>query len=881
MLGETSFLAFCSALSSSMSLVGRGFKGVSARNIGRELILRQLLCRYYSNAAFASPTLSKMAKLAKASFVLQLHDKLPEQRNIFSRVRALSPTAYSFVATLLASVMPFPVAISGCNTSMGERACDKGWPSLGILHCGKERVEHGAHVTAQINGLDSQLWHACAGALVHLPQVGAKVIYFPQGHAEHAALPPEFPHTLSIACTVLCRVLSVNFLADGDTDEVYARIRLQPDPSIDLTDDASPSPPLSEKTASFAKTLTQSDANNGGGFSVPRYCAETIFPRLDYSEDPPVQIVLAKDVHGAVWRFRHIYRGTPRRHLLTTGWSSFVNQKKLVAGDAIVFLRSASGELCVGVRRSAKGGTGGGGGGAGMAIDSSPRHISHMSSQQASRWEPKSLESPYDFFGICRDGSMRASRTSSDNMTNFARNRARVTASAVLEAATLAASNEPFEVVYYPRATISEFCVKASVVKASLQQNWAPGMRFKMAVETEDASRISWFMGTIAKVQEADSLRWPNSPWKMLQVTWDEPDLLQGITRVSPWQVELVSSMQLPPFSLPKKKMRLLQPPEFQHDGQGMMGFPMAAFSSNMLGPISPWQLGFVADNVSVGMQGARQDRSYGLAMSDFRPSNIKPFRFWENFDNLKEPTTTNSGQVSTELSMSNFVSQGSSSTLSTLLTVGSSNSELTLSSNGPSWNKDVISKSKVTPFLLFGKAIDTSQSLRSPPAQISDGSSSDCQGRETLFAGNQSEGLERKGSFISSQASLVRQEEACDPMLNEIVTLKWFNEPTNSVDTGNVMNVPDNSFNHCKVFRESDDVGRTVDLSMFDSYEELYEKLSLLFGIHKPEILGRLVCLDSMGSSAPIGEEPYRNFTKKAKRLKILSESSSESFTR
>ena len=93
----------------------------------------------------------------------------------------------------------------------------------------------------------------------------------------------------------------------------------------------------------------------GGGFSVPRYCAETIFPRLDYTAEPPVQTVVAKDVHGETWRFRHIYRGTPRRHLLTTGWSSFVNQKKLVAGDSVVFLRAENGDLCVGIRRAKKG----------------------------------------------------------------------------------------------------------------------------------------------------------------------------------------------------------------------------------------------------------------------------------------------------------------------------------------------------------------------------------------------------------------------------------------------------------------------------------------------------------------------------------------------
>jgi len=31
--------------------------------------------------------------------------------------------------------------------------------------------------------------------------------------------------------------------------------------------------------------------------------------------------------------------GQPRRHLLTTGWSTFVTSKKLIAGDAFVYLR--------------------------------------------------------------------------------------------------------------------------------------------------------------------------------------------------------------------------------------------------------------------------------------------------------------------------------------------------------------------------------------------------------------------------------------------------------------------------------------------------------------------------------------------------------------
>ena len=34
-----------------------------------------------------------------------------------------------------------------------------------------------------------------------------------------------------------------------------------------------------------------------------------------------------------------VFLGQPRRHLLTTGWSGFVNKKKLVSGDAVLFLR--------------------------------------------------------------------------------------------------------------------------------------------------------------------------------------------------------------------------------------------------------------------------------------------------------------------------------------------------------------------------------------------------------------------------------------------------------------------------------------------------------------------------------------------------------------
>ncbi|KAI3776704.1 hypothetical protein L1987_46492 [Smallanthus sonchifolius] len=376
--------------------------------------------------------------------------------------------------------------------------------------------------------LDSQLWHACAGGMVQMPELNSKVFYFPQGHAEHAGN-VNFGDSLLIPPCVLCRVSSVSFMADPDTDEVYAKIGLIPlinENGFDCNDDGGLGFDQNkngnqENPTCFAKTLTQSDANNGGGFSVPRYCAETIFPRLDYTADPPLQNIVAKDVHGQIWQFRHIYRGTPRRHLLTTGWSTFVNKKKLVAGDSIVFLRADNGDLCVGIRRSKRG-------------------ISNR------------------FCGFIKEDE--------NNNKLFKNHGGRFGVESVIEAANLAANGQPFEVFYHPRASTPEFCVKASTVMAAMRIQWCLGMRFKMAFETDDSSRISWFMGTISSVHPTDHTHWPNSPWRLLQVSWDEPDLLQNVKRVSPWLVEMVPNMpavHLSPFSPPRKKLRLPQPPDF------------------------------------------------------------------------------------------------------------------------------------------------------------------------------------------------------------------------------------------------------------------------------------------------------------------------------
>lgn len=674
--------------------------------------------------------------------------------------------------------------------------------------------------------LDAQLWHACAGGMVQMPSVNSKVYYFPQGHAEHAQSPVDFGTSLRIPPMVLGRVLSVKFMADSVTDEVFAKIHLIPmrsnDPDYNEDDElvlGSNGSDLQEKLASFAKTLTQSDANNGGGFSVPRYCAETIFPRLDYSADPPVQTVLAKDVHGKVWKFRHIYRGTPRRHLLTTGWSNFVNEKKLVAGDSIVFLRTENGDLCVGIRR-AKRGIGGG-------------------PEMSAGWNQPTGNCMYGGFSVFlredekfNRGNGNGGRISSGSSM---RGRAKVRADSVIEAATSAARGQPFEVIYYPRASTPEFCVKASAVRAAMRIQWCSGMRFKMAFETEDSSRISWFMGTISAVHVADLMKWPGSPWRLLQVSWDEPDLLQNVKRVSPWLVELVSNIPSihlsPPFSPPRKKTRIPQHPEFSLDVQ----LPSSPFPENTLIPSSSPLCCLPDNTTAVGIQGPRHSQ-YGANLPELRFGKLQSGLFHTGFHRLAP-----SHRISTGLIVPNSTIHED---VSCLLTIGN-----------PSQNvrKDCSNEcdARTPKFILFGKPIHTEKQLSRSPNDSSNMNS------------------DKMTNLSNGSGSSIHQNGIGDYNSSSEGLLPWYRDQT--------LNELGSEFGRCKLFLESEDVGLTLDLSSFGSYEELYKRLANMFGIKKSELNCRILYRDFAGVVKHTGDEPFAEFMKAARRLTIFMDSSSD----
>ncbi|KAK4276518.1 hypothetical protein QN277_014659 [Acacia crassicarpa] len=342
--------------------------------------------------------------------------------------------------------------------------------------------------------INSELWHACAGPLVSLPQLGSLVYYFPQGHSEQVAASTrrtatsQIPNYPNLQSQLLCQVQNVGLHADKDTDEIYAQMSLQP---LNSEKDVFPisdfgMKPSKHPSEYFCKTLTASDTSTHGGFSVPRRAAEKLFPPLDYTIQPPTQELVVRDLHDNTWTFRHIYRGQPKRHLLTTGWSLFVGSKRLKAGDAVLFIRDEKSQLLVGVRRANR--------------------------QQT---------------------TLPSSVLSADSMHI-----------GVLAAAAHAAANQsPFTIFYNPRACPSEFVIPlVKYRKAVYGTQLSVGMRFGMMFETEESGKRR-YMGTIVGVSDLDPLRWPGSKWRNIQVEWDEPGCGHKQNRVSAWEIETPESL--------------------------------------------------------------------------------------------------------------------------------------------------------------------------------------------------------------------------------------------------------------------------------------------------------------------------------------------------
>lgn len=110
----------------------------------------------------------------------------------------------------------------------------------------------------------------------------------------------------------------------------------------------------------FEKPLTPSDVGKLNRLVIPKQHAEKYFPLNGGGADSGEKGLLLgfEDEVGKSWRFRYSYWNSSQSYVLTKGWSRFVKEKRLDAGDIVLFARHPKevGRLFIGWRRRSGGG---------------------------------------------------------------------------------------------------------------------------------------------------------------------------------------------------------------------------------------------------------------------------------------------------------------------------------------------------------------------------------------------------------------------------------------------------------------------------------------------------------------------------------------------
>ncbi|XP_052187357.1 auxin response factor 4-like [Diospyros lotus] len=703
-----------------------------------------------------------------------------------------------------------------------------------------------------------ELWHACAGPLTTLPKKGNVVVYFPQGHLEQFAISSPFlargAVNFELQSHIFCRVMDVQLLANKENDEVYTQLTLLPLPELEvlnleskgygelvLDEEGGVTP--SKTPQMFCKTLTASDTSIHGGFSVPRRAAEDCFPPLDYKQQRPSQELLAKDLHGVEWRFRHIYRGQPRRHLLTTGWSTFVSQKNLVSGDAVLFLRGEGGELRLGIRRAVR-----------------PRNSL-----------PHSVLSNQNYQYIL---SLVANSVS---------------------------NKRSFHVFCSPRVSNADFVIPYQRFIRSITNQIPMGTRFRMKFDVDD-SPDKRCTGVVTGISDLDSYRWPNSKWRCLMVRWDDI-VSEHQERVSPWEIDPSVSLQplsIQPFPRLKRLRTVLQatPPDNHNTGKGgPLDFGESVRSSKVLqgqenaSSLSPlYGCDKVKRLLNFGMQSVAHQTlvSNGTGKANF-----------SDFMNSKQPTPCKGFVESSQFPK---VLQGQEICSLRSLTGKTDFNLGACGSPDPGCNIfDICQRPKPTFYPLALKGV---RKICSPYNDI-------CKaGQEPLILSQitnfSGENVAFSGSSIRSG---VPQDEVGTPNLHNKPLHGMIGAPRSPMENFKTRkdDASSNTMAGCKLFgfsltyetpnsqiynkrscikahKQGSLVGRAVDLSRLNGYDDLLIELERLFSmeglLRDPDKGWRIVYTDRENDMVVVGDDPWHEFCNVVSKIHIHTQEEVEKMT-
>ncbi|CAH8322803.1 unnamed protein product [Eruca vesicaria subsp. sativa] len=94
-----------------------------------------------------------------------------------------------------------------------------------------------------------------------------------------------------------------------------------------------------EREHMFDKVVTPSDVGKLNRLVIPKQHAERYFPLDNSSTNTKGLLLDFEDRTGNSWRFRYSYWNSSQSYVMTKGWSRFVKDKKLDAGDIVSFQR--------------------------------------------------------------------------------------------------------------------------------------------------------------------------------------------------------------------------------------------------------------------------------------------------------------------------------------------------------------------------------------------------------------------------------------------------------------------------------------------------------------------------------------------------------------
>ncbi|KAL2568077.1 hypothetical protein AAZV13_18G043900 [Glycine max] len=735
--------------------------------------------------------------------------------------------------------------------------------------------------------LNSELWHACAGPLVSLPTAGTRVVYFPQGHSEQVAattnreIDGHIPNYPSLPPQLICQLHNVTMHADVETDEVYAQMTLQPLTPQEQKDtflSMELGIPSKQPSNYFCKTLTASDTSTHGGFSVPRRAAEKVFPPLDFSLQPPAQELIARDLHDAEWKFRHIFRGQPKRHLLTTGWSIFVSAKRLVAGDSVLFIWNEKNQLLLGIRRANR-----------------PQTVMPSSV----------LSSDSMHIGLLAAAAHAAATNSCFTVFYNPRYMGTITGISDLDSVRWPNSHWRSVKVGWDESTAGErqprvslweieplttFPMYPSLFPLRLKRPWHPGTSSLHDGRDEATNGLMWMRGGPVD-QGLNSLNFQGAgmlPWMQQRL---DPTLL-GNDQNQQYQAMLAAGLQnLGSGYLMKQQMMNFQQPYHYLQQSGNSNSPLQlqqqqpiqqSVSSNMLQP----QAHVLTENLSQHLlqkphnnqevQAQQQQHTYQdslLIPSDQlhqrqhsgipSPSYSKP-DFLDS--SMKFPASVSPGQNM----LSSLCPEGSGSLLNLSR---SSLSLLTEQLPQQQWTQ------KYAPVQVntYGGTVSHAQYSGKDSAMVLPHCNSDAQ-NSTLFGVNiDSSGLlpitvpgYTTSSADTNSSTMPLADSGFQGSLYGCMDSSELLQSAGHVDPEN------QSQTFVKVYK-SGSVGRSLDISRFSSYHELREELAQMFGIEgkleDPLRSGwQLVFVDRENDVLLLGDDPWESFVNNVWYIKILS---------